>query len=220
LGKVLWCCAIRPPSEPVYLLAPDSLLLALVVLATAATVIASQATISGAFSITQQASRLGYLPRIDVRHTSDQERGQIYVGSVNWIMLIGVLLLVLEFRSSSAFAAAYGIAVSGTMIITSILVAIVLFLTAGRRRLSLLTLLAFSSFSKVVSRFQLVQGGRWRLVSAAVRQCGFPAADDLEERLITGGATTQCDRPAGSGYCRERTAGHSTGPRHSGLPGV
>jgi KUP system potassium uptake protein len=136
---------LRDPAaikNPFYLLAPDSLLLALVVLATAATVIASQATISGAFSITQQASRLGYLPRIDVRHTSDQERGQIYVGSVNWIMLIGVLLLVLEFRSSSALAAAYGIAVSGTMIITSILVAIVLFLTAGRRRLSLLTLLA------------------------------------------------------------------------------
>ncbi len=136
---------LRDPAaikNPFYLLAPDSLLLALVVLATAATVIASQATISGAFSITQQASRLGYLPRIDVRHTSDRERGQIYVGSVNWIMLLGVLLLVLEFRSSSALAAAYGIAVSGTMIITSILVAIVLFLTAGRRRLSLLALLA------------------------------------------------------------------------------
>ena len=127
--------------NPFYLLAPDSLLLALVVLATAATVIASQATISGAFSITQQASRLGYLPRIDVRHTSDRERGQIYVGSVNWIMLIGVLLLVLEFRSSSALAAAYGIAVSGTMIITSILVAAVLYFTAGRRRLPLLVLL-------------------------------------------------------------------------------
>ncbi len=128
--------------NPFYLLAPESLLLALVVLATAATVIASQATIAGAFSITQQASRLGYLPRIDVQHTSDRERGQIYVGSVNWIMLLGVVLLVLEFRSSSALAAAYGIAVSGTMIITSMLVAVVLFMAAGRRRWPLLALLA------------------------------------------------------------------------------
>ena len=150
--------------NPFYLLAPDSLLLALVVLATAATVIASQATISGAFSITQQASRLGYLPRIDVRHTSDRERGQIYVGSVNWIMLLGVLLLVLEFRSSSALAAAYGIAVSGTMIITSILVAIVLLLTAGRSRLPLLALLALfvvleSGF--LASNLSKVADGGW-----------------------------------------------------------
>ena len=158
---------LRDPAaikNPFYLLAPDSLLLALVVLATAATVIASQATISGAFSITQQASRLGYLPRIDVRHTSDRERGQIYVGSVNWIMLLGVLLLVLEFRSSSALAAAYGIAVSGTMIITSILVAIVLLLTAGRSRLPLLALLALfvvleSGF--LASNLSKVADGGW-----------------------------------------------------------
>lgn len=158
---------LRDPAaikNPFYLLAPDSLLLALVVLATAATVIASQATISGAFSITQQASRLGYLPRIGVRHTSDRERGQIYVGSVNWIMLLGVLLLVLEFRSSSALAAAYGIAVSGTMIITSILVAIVLLLTAGRSRLPLLALLALfvvleSGF--LASNLSKVADGGW-----------------------------------------------------------
>ena len=158
---------LRDPAaikNPFYLLAPDSLLLALVVLATAATVIASQATISGAFSITQQASRLGYLPRIGVRHTSDRERGQIYVGSVNWIMLLSVLLLVLEFRSSSALAAAYGIAVSGTMIITSILVAIVLLLTAGRSRLPLLALLALfvvleSGF--LASNLSKVADGGW-----------------------------------------------------------
>ena len=158
---------LRDPAaikNPFYLLAPDSLLLALVVLATAATVIASQATISGAFSITQQASRLGYLPRIGVRHTSDRERGQIYVGSVNWIMLLGVLLLVLEFRSSSALAAAYGIAVSGTMIITSILVAIVLLLTAGRSRLPLLALLALSVVLEsgfLASNLSKVADGGW-----------------------------------------------------------
>jgi KUP system potassium uptake protein len=128
--------------NPFYLMAPDGILLPLVALATAATIIASQATISGAFSITQQASRLGYLPRVNVSHTSDRERGQIYIGSVNWIMLIGVILLVLEFRSSSALAAAYGIAVSGTMIVTSLLAAIVFMATRGKYRIALLVLLA------------------------------------------------------------------------------
>lgn len=107
--------------NPFYLLAPDWFMLPLVGLATAATVIASQATITGAYSMTLQASRLGYLPRIRVLHTSDTERGQIYVPAVNWVMLIAVLWLVLEFRSSGALAAAYGIAVSGTMIITTLL---------------------------------------------------------------------------------------------------
>ena len=128
--------------NPFYLLAPDSFLIPLVILATFATVIASQATISGAFSLTQQASRLGYLPRIHVLHTSDAERGQIYIPSVNWIMLIGVILLVLEFKSSSALAAAYGIAVSGTMIVTTLLAAIVIYTTGGRTRTLMLALLA------------------------------------------------------------------------------
>lgn len=111
--------------NPFYLLAPDALLTPLVMLATMATVIASQATITGAYSITLQAVRLGYLPRIRYSHTSDTERGQVYVGSVNWLMLLGVVLLVLGFGSSSALAAAYGIAVSGTMIITSVLIFVV-----------------------------------------------------------------------------------------------
>ncbi|OQX09068.1 MAG: potassium transporter Kup [Thiothrix lacustris] len=111
--------------NPFYFLAPDGLLVPLVVLATMATVIASQATISGAYSITQQATRLGYLPRIRVQHTSDSEQGQIYIASVNWLMLLGVILLVLGFGSSSGLAAAYGIAVSGTMIITSVLILLV-----------------------------------------------------------------------------------------------
>jgi KUP system potassium uptake protein len=111
--------------NPFYFLAPNGLLVPLVVLATMATVIASQATISGTYSITQQATRLGYLPRIRVQHTSDSEQGQIYIASVNWLMLLGVILLVLGFASSSALAAAYGIAVSGTMIITSLLILLV-----------------------------------------------------------------------------------------------
>ena len=120
--------ALRDPAalkNPFYFLAPDALLAPMVVLATAATVIASQATISGAFSVTQQAARLGYLPRVTTRHTSATERGQIYVPPVNWTMLVLVVLVVLGFGSSSAIASAYGIAVSGTMVLTTALIAIV-----------------------------------------------------------------------------------------------
>lgn len=120
--------ALRNPAamkNPFYLLAPQELLMPLVVLATMATIVASQATISGAFSVTQQASRLGYLPRLPTRHTSETERGQIYIPQLNWTMLLLVILLVLAFRNSSAIASAYGVAVSGTMVLTTSLVAIV-----------------------------------------------------------------------------------------------
>ncbi len=120
--------------NPFYLLAPPELLLPLVALATIATVIASQATISGAFSVTQQASRLGYLPRVPVTHTSETERGQIYIGRLNWLMLIIVVLLVLGFGSSSRLAAAYGIAVSATMALETALVALVVITMRGRLR--------------------------------------------------------------------------------------
>jgi KUP system potassium uptake protein len=91
----------------------------LVALSTAATVIASQALISGAFSLTRQATQLGYLPRVTVRHTSSATEGQIYIGAVNWALAIACILLVIGFRESSRLAAAYGIAVTGTMAITS-----------------------------------------------------------------------------------------------------
>ena len=94
-------------------MAPDWGLLPLVLLATAATVIASQAVISGAFSLTQQAVQLGLLPRLEIRHTSESQVGQVYMPRVNWALLAGVLILVLGFRSSSALATAYGIAVTG-----------------------------------------------------------------------------------------------------------
>ena len=112
--------------NPFFLLAPAGLRPALVALATAATIIASQAVISGAFSLTQQAIRLGYLPRLRIRHTSAAERGQIYIPAINWMLLIGVLLLVLGFRSSSGLAAAYGIAVTGAMLVDSLLIAVVM----------------------------------------------------------------------------------------------
>jgi len=107
--------------NPFYLLAPEWGRYPLVILATVATVIASQAVISGAFSITQQAMQLGYTPRLAIQHTSDREMGQIYLPAINWLLLISIILLVVEFGSSSKLAAAYGIAVTGTMLITNIL---------------------------------------------------------------------------------------------------
>ena len=124
--------------NPFYLLAPHWLLIPLVIMATMATVIASQATIAGAFSITLQASRLGYLPRLRVLHTSDVHRGQIYIPSVNWLMLIMVLILVIQFKTGGALAAAYGIAVSGTMIITTMLTMFIALRLPGRLRVGLI----------------------------------------------------------------------------------
>jgi KUP system potassium uptake protein len=111
--------------NPFYLLAPQWLLLPLVVLATAATVIASQALISGVFSLTRQAIQLGLSPRLQIIHTSNREIGQIYLPHVNWALLIGTIWLVVTFRSSSNLAAAYGISVSATMVITTILLFVV-----------------------------------------------------------------------------------------------
>jgi KUP system potassium uptake protein len=112
--------------NPFFLLYPDWALLPMVVLATAATVIASQAVITGAYSVTQQAIQLGLLPRLEIRHTSEDLFGQIYMPRVNTLLLIGVLLLVVLFRSSSALASAYGIAVTGTMVVTAMLAFIVI----------------------------------------------------------------------------------------------
>ena len=118
----------RSIENPFYLLAPHWALYLLVGLATAATVIASQALISGAFSLTIQAIQLGYLPRMAVKHTSSTERGQIYLPHVNWALMLAAIGLVLGFRSSSNMAAAYGIAVTLTMLSTT-----VLFFFAARR---------------------------------------------------------------------------------------
>jgi KUP system potassium uptake protein len=128
--------------NPFYLLAPESLLLPMVALATCATIIASQATISAAYSVTQQASRLNFLPRLRVLHTSDTAQGQIYVPLVNWLMLVGVLSLTVGFGSSSALAGAYGIAVNGDMIISTALLVIVVASGRGRSRYAMLGVLA------------------------------------------------------------------------------
>ena len=112
-------------SNPFYHLAPSSFLLPLVCLATISTIIASQAVITGAFSVTRQAILLNYAPRLETRHTSADQMGQIYLPAVNWTLLVCVIALVLGFGSSSALAGAYGIAVTGTMITTSCLAFVV-----------------------------------------------------------------------------------------------
>ncbi len=111
--------------NPFFLSAPDWALYPLVGLATVATVIASQAVISGAFSVTRQAMQLGFAPRMEVQHTSEKEQGQIYLPAVNWGLMVAVMILVLGFKSSNNLAAAYGIAVTGDMVITSILATVV-----------------------------------------------------------------------------------------------
>jgi len=142
--QVVWCALVLPallvnyygqgallladPSaieNPFYLLAPTWATLPLVLLSTAATIIASQAVISGAFSMTLQAMQLGYSPRFEVRHTSEREIGQIYLPAINWLLLVAVIALVIGFGSSSNLAAAYGIAVTGTMLITNLLAFVV-----------------------------------------------------------------------------------------------
>lgn len=117
--------------NPFFLLVPDWGLLPMVALATAATVIASQAVITGAYSLTRQAIQLGLLPRLEVRHTSEAQEGQIYVPRVNHALVFGVLLLVALFRSSSALAAAYGIAVTGTMVVTAAMAFVVIWRVWG-----------------------------------------------------------------------------------------
>jgi KUP system potassium uptake protein len=107
--------------NPFFLMFPDWALIPMVALATLATVIASQAVITGAYSLTRQAIQLGLLPRFEIRHTSEAHSGQIYIPRINMLLVIGVMLLVLMFRSSSALASAYGISVTGTMVVTAIM---------------------------------------------------------------------------------------------------
>ncbi len=118
--------ALDTVKNPFFYLAPEMLRLPLVLLATLATIIASQAVISGAFSVTQQAIQLGFVPRLRITHTSESAAGQIYIPVVNWALMVMVILLVIMFGSSSNLAAAYGIAVTGAMLIDAVLISVVL----------------------------------------------------------------------------------------------
>ncbi|MES2665360.1 MAG: potassium transporter Kup [Pseudomonadota bacterium] len=121
-------------SDPFFRMAPAPVLPMLVILTAVATVIAAQAVISGAFSMARAAIQLGLLPRMSIRHTSHDQSGQIYIGVINWALLLGVVWLVLSFETSSALASAYGIAVTGTMVITTVL-AVLYLINAGILRL-------------------------------------------------------------------------------------
>jgi KUP system potassium uptake protein len=111
--------------NPFFLLAPKWFLIPLLIISTLAAIVASQAMISGAFSTTRQGIALGFIPRLEIRHTSQQEEGQIYIPEVNWFIAVGCLIVVVSFRNTANLGAAYGIAVTGTMLITSILFYIV-----------------------------------------------------------------------------------------------
>lgn len=131
-------------ANPFYLLAPQWALIPMVILATAAAVIASQAVISGAFSVANQSVQMGFLPRMEIRQTSDQAQGQIYVPLTNWSLYLSVIFLVLTFQNSSNLAAAYGIAVTGTMMIDTLLIAFVIVLAwRWSKWLSILTIGTF-----------------------------------------------------------------------------
>ena len=119
--------AIETVKNPFFFLAPEQFRLPLVLLATAATIIASQAVISGAFSVTQQAIQLGFIPRLRITHTSESAAGQIYIPVINWALMVMVILLVFTFGSSTNLAAAYGIAVTGAMAIDTVLIGVVFF---------------------------------------------------------------------------------------------
>ena len=150
--------------NPFYLLAPSWMLYPLVVLATMATIIASQAIISGAFSLTRQAMQLGYFPRMRVVHTSASEIGQIYMPTVNWALMSATIALVLVFRSSSRIAGAYGVAVSTTMIITTLLAGAAAGRVLGWRRPAIALVTAgflVADIAFVIANYRKVADGGW-----------------------------------------------------------
>lgn len=166
---------IRQPEaavNPFYLLAPKWALYPLVALATCATIIASQAMISGAFSLTRQAIQLGYLPRMEIVHTSSAEIGQIYIPTVNWALMVATIVLVIGFGSVSNIAGAYGVAVSTTMLITTILAYVVARDVRGWSRLvaGLITVafLVGDVAFLVANYFKIAAGGWFPLLVAAL----------------------------------------------------
>ena len=164
--------AVQTVQNPFFYMAPDALRLPLVILVTVATIIASQAVISGAFSVTQQAIQLGFVPRLRIAHTSESAAGQIYIPIVNWALLVMVILLVLFFQTSSNLAAAYGIAVTGAMLIDGVLITVVLLMMwKWPVWLSIPLLVVFFTVDLLYFSANLLkvpQGGWFPLVVAAI----------------------------------------------------
>ena len=186
--------------NPFYLLAPDWALYPMVALATAATVIASQATISGTYSLTKQAIQLDYFPRMHVMQTSAKEIGQIYIPGANWVLLLVIVAAVIGFGSSTKLASAYGVAVSGTMLVTTILTFFVIRFVWGynlaavhcRHRL-------FHLHRCGLLRVEPAQDRRRRLVSARARRHRVHGHDDLAPRQAACHGTAEADRDRRSG---------------------
>ena len=150
--------------DPFFYLASDDFRLPLVILATLASIIASQAVISGAFSVTQQAIQLGFVPRLRITHTSESAAGQIYIPVVNWALMVMVLLLVITFQTSSNLAAAYGIAVTGAMLIDTVLIAVVLINMWNWNRVlsgALIVLFFLVDFGYFSSNLTKIPAGGW-----------------------------------------------------------
>ena len=213
--------------NPFYLLAPEPLLMPLVVLATCAGIIASQATISAAYSVTQQASRLNFLPRLRVLHTSDTEQGQIYIPVVNWLMLVGVVSLVLGFGSSSALAGAYGIAVNGDLIISSVLLSVVVLGSPGRAKFALFGMLvvffALEATFLASNATKIDDGGWFPLVLAAalftVLSTWRKGVELLQaRRAVRPEAHTDHIRTALAGAARVKRTGVFFSSRRTGYP--
>jgi KUP system potassium uptake protein len=158
--------------NPFFRMAPAWAAMPLVILATMATVIASQAVISGAFSMSRQAIQLGYLPRMEIIHTSEHEMGQIYLPFVNWLLMVFVIVLVLSFRTSSNLAAAYGVAVTGTMLITTVLIALAMHFLWNKRgrwsRFMLGTFLVVDSAFFLANLMKIPEGGWFPLAIGVV----------------------------------------------------
>ena len=183
--------------NPFYLLAPEWGRVPLLILATAAAIIASQAVISGAFSLTRAAIQMGYCPRLTILHTSERAIGQIYVPFINWMLLIAIIALVIGFRNSDNLAGAYGIAVTMAMLIDSILIFVVM------RRLwdwpvwiAILITHAALADRPDIPRVERAQDPRRRLVPAPDRRHRVHAADDVEERPVAADAASVGRRDA------------------------
>ena len=206
-------------SNPFFFLAPRVMLLPLVVLATVAAVIASQALISGAFSLTQQAVQLGYSPRITVVHTSANEAGQIFIPEINRLLMFGCVLLVIAFKNSNSLGAAYGIAVTGTMAITSLLFYVV---ARGRWNWSLWHILpitlAFLAIDLTLFVGERHQDRAWRL-GADRHRGGRVHADEHVEEGTPPAQSRAAFRLASARSLPRRRRASQTGPR-SGNRGV
>ncbi len=175
--------------NPFFHLAPDWALYPMVLLATCATVIASQAVISGVFSLTRQAIQLGYLPRMDIRHTSATEMGQIYIPQINYLLMIGVAIVVIMFQNSSALTHAYGLAVTGAMMIDGLLAAVVArWLWGWNRWLAYSVIGGFFivDFKFLASNtLKIPTGGWFPIIAAAAALAAFMVWNRGREILVT-----------------------------------